>query len=906
MTIDLSLRSRIRMLVAVPILFCSIIFGRYLLWQYQELQDLKQINSRYQLLSEYQLATKSIDKLRQGFVTEVGLNKLATLLSESHLASSHLGDTQFQTLMQGSNGDYSMHLEELEMLLGELPDSQADHDTKLEWLTLVNDWQTTGLRLIESLPVEVENREIREGIQAYHSLLFMQEYAREEQAIVKDILVTNILEEEYRSRLLELSLLQQSVLEKYLTIYASEAQINLLLEAFTNPAFTHSNELLQQTLSGEIGVLTNKSLNDADTRMAQLDMVLNQVRQDILDAASVTYKQSQTNFISNIATLTVMMLVLAWMAIRLSKHIHQGIHTIGSTMSQVEHTRDYQTRISLPGRDELTQLSDTLNRLIQERGEFEATLIDAKEEAEKANHAKSIFLANMSHEIRTPLNGIIGMTDILNSTTLDGEQREYLHTVQNSSRALQSIINDVLDLSKIEAGSLVISPIKTKLAELFYEVASVIAPKAMEKQIYFDVDFPTDIPAQVMIDGHRLRQVLLNLLSNAVKFTAENGEVILSCRAKVTPDNNVTLTLSVKDDGIGIDGDKLEDIFHPFKQEDGSTTRKFGGTGLGLSICRQLTELMGGEILVTSQKGQGSCFTVKLKCEISEQHPIVNAKLKHTKALLVDSHPKSSLLYQNELSRWQIQVTHVDTLAAAASHLEDTSHSYALVIVRYSMLDKGIETLKSLLERTGSNTPVLLLNDLSAGVTLSSIKSPAQLLMAPIRGERLERNLIKLLQQAEQSDKPKPTPQRRVTDNPEPGTPSFPEIKGHLLLVEDNKTNQRVAEIMLKKAGYKIDVADNGQIATEKVFDKEYDLILMDCMMPIMDGFEATRQIRHLEEKQKRRRVPIIALTASVLDDDVRACYDSGMDYYVPKPFDKNQLLSAISRLSNAEERALV
>ncbi|WP_417346481.1 ATP-binding protein [Ferrimonas sp.] len=888
----LSLRSRIQLLVVIPLLFCSIIFGRYMMGQYNELKDLQQIEQRYQLISELQLAMGAVDKLRRSMVVEPSLGSLATQISNARLAATHLDAAEFHQLFAADADGFNLHLEELSYLIGELPDSELDTDLRWEWLSLVDDWQQNSLRMVESLPVEVESRTVREGILAYNQLLFMLEYAREELLVIKQALKSGTLSISARQRLQELALLQQSVLDKYVSVYASESQVNLLLSAFTNDAFTRGNELRQSLLEGESHSLTPARIEAADTRMKLLDQVLESVRNDIAHSASQAYHARQTHFAVNLAILLLMLGMMTALALRLARHLRRGIATIGETMKQVEETRNYDLRIELPGRDELSRLGTTLNRLVQERAGFEASLISAKEEAEKANHAKSIFLANMSHEIRTPLNGILGMSDILNSTQLSGEQLEYLHTIQSSSRALQSIINDVLDLSKIEAGSLMISPIKTKLKELFYEVASVVAPKAMKKGIRFDVEYPPELPEQVMIDSHRLRQILLNLLSNAVKFTAE-GEVLLGCRVLKREAQPAILCIRVKDTGIGIDADKQEEIFHPFKQEDGSTTRKFGGTGLGLSICRQLAQLMGGQIRVSSLKGEGSTFLLELPLE-EVPAPRINAnKLEGLKVLLLDGYHDSAQRYTQELVALGMEVSYITQVSELLPMLRGENR-FDLMMARFSSLPDGERTLMAL--QNEHPLPLMLLNDLSNSLTLDEITTPVQVMLAPIRGERLQRNLEKLM----------------ASDNLATGSQQLThsiqsnQYRARLLLVEDNKTNQRVAQIILTKAGFHVEIANNGQEATNMVLAGEYDLILMDCMMPVMDGFEASRQIRQLEERQQRRRTPIIALTASVLDDDVQACYDAGMDYYVPKPYDKQQLIGAIARLTPTLEAAAV
>lgn len=546
-----------------------------------------------------------------------------------------------------------------------------------------------------------------------------------------------------------------------------------------------------------------------------------------------------------------------------------------------------------------------------------------KIKAESSTKAKTSFLANMSHEIRTPLNGIIGMSDILASTELTSVQVEYLQTIDTSSKILLLLINDILDLSKIESGHLLLVAQESNVAEVVYDTITIVQSKAAEKGLLLQVELSPELPELVMIDAHRLHQILMNLMSNAVKFTLE-GSVTLSvgyepqvCQsqdhAPRTRDRG-RLLFAVQDTGIGIGADKLEQVFAPFTQEDGSITRQFGGTGLGLAICRQLVVLLGGEIKLASEKGVGSKFYFALDVVVVESKNTALTTFNGTPCLIISAQNKDAQQLQSECLKWGLN----PTVITPDTHFMAVAKQYALILycqnsAEVTLVDieklNGLDNNSALVICTQQNEHI----DLNHPVFKHSLDG---LITMPLLGKRfakvvrkaLDKSLYKTnsnsnhLSLSTSALKLKTGKEDSNARNEHEHELNYAgsnddSAKQIILVVEDNLINQKVATLLLKKAGFAVALANNGKEALEMIQagNIEYSLVLMDCMMPVMDGFTATGAIREWEQQQTKKRLPIIALTASVFIEDIEKCYQSGMDDYVAKPFNKDVVFEKIA-----------
>ncbi|GLT20201.1 hypothetical protein GCM10007938_39840 [Vibrio zhanjiangensis] len=528
--------------------------------------------------------------------------------------------------------------------------------------------------------------------------------------------------------------------------------------------------------------------------------------------------------------------------------------------------------------DEITHLANKFNESSDLIARHYAELGLAKDEAEKekdkaiqASKAKSSFLANMSHEIRTPLNGVIGISEVLSDTELTATQRDYVDTIETSSHLLLNLINDILDFSKIESGMLVISPHSTNVRESIYDIASIVSTKAKEKQIHLRVSISPNTPYCLMIDDHRLRQILMNFMSNAVKFT-ETGEVELAVNTLHIIDSQAIVEFSVRDSGIGIDEKQQRKIFEPFAQEDDSTTRQFGGTGLGLAISTQLVELMGGVIQLESKKGNGSRFFFTLSLPIAEHHVDTKHTLKHSQLCLVCDDKDRERQLKHELNVYHIPVQHSFTRLDGLPTW-NTEQDNVIVIYVETVPNLARQSEHCFYHLSNTGIPVCIIKHLHSD-TFNFGDSVDAIITQPLLGLRL----VKILERLEQNVH---THSPQTDANIYEGSQSK-----KILIVDDNEVNRKIAGLHVEKAGYRFDLAENGQKAVEMFKHNHYGLILMDCMMPVMDGFEATKKIRYFEqEENKKSNIPIIALTASVADDDIQKCFDVGMDDYMPKPF---------------------
>lgn len=524
---------------------------------------------------------------------------------------------------------------------------------------------------------------------------------------------------------------------------------------------------------------------------------------------------------------------------------------------------------------------------------LEKGLYASREEAKSANRAKSTFLANMSHEIRTPLNGIIGMSEILTDTQLSITQRDYLHTIETSSQHLHALINDILDLSKIESGNLEISPVPTDVRELVYDSTSMLLARAKLKSLEIHIQVDKSIPYRLAIDEHRLRQILVNLLSNAVKFTS-TGSVTVSVKVTPTRGQKCSLLFSVKDSGIGIDKAKLERIFDPFSQEDDSITRKFGGTGLGLSISYQLVDMMGGELNVKSAKGVGSDFYFNLEAPVQSYHP---EPLPNLNVALVGSNSTVENDLSGCLEYYQCQSIRLYHSAATISEPCDT-------VIYNPTNSEEMDAQLAILTAMVPKPKILVVQKINSFELSDSLAD--NLVDGVIQYPLLGRRLYSALTQSSENKKRSQAKQMLAAHEPE-SRQSIPEneslsdsqqaSKGVILVVEDNTVNQKVVSLLLTKAGFTFEIANDGLEAVELIQqNKVYDVILMDCMMPEMDGFTATINIRKFEAENGQTPMPILALTASVLEEDLNKCLEVGMNDYLPKPINKKQLMAAIDK----------
>lgn len=518
--------------------------------------------------------------------------------------------------------------------------------------------------------------------------------------------------------------------------------------------------------------------------------------------------------------------------------------------------------------------------------------------AEQANEAKSLFLATMSHEIREPMNAVIGMSRLLLETPLSDEQRGFVESVHDAGQALLTIINDILDLSRMEAGRLELDVIDFDLANLLERAVAIVAPRAREKGLTLTLEIDPGVPTQLRGDPGRLRQIILNLLGNAIKFTA-SGEISLSLRVIEEQADSVRLLASFRDTGVGIPEHLQERLFTPYAQADPSVPRLYGGSGLGLTICKRLIGLMDGDIRLASRPGEGTTFDVtmvlgKASSRAGRMPPA--PQVAGTRLLIVDRNPTTRTMIQQQTQSWGIAAEVAESGEAALAALRAAQNGEAAIAV--ALIDRSLPDMSG--------------EDLGRRIKADPALRSVELVMIASSGLRGDAARVKEIGFA--AYLPKPVTATTLLDcllqlracgdgaAVRPGTSDLITVHSmserrpaglRILLADDNPVNCRLAVLMLEKAGHRIDVVNDGEAAVDALRAADYDLVLMDVQMPGVDGLEATRRIRRFSTA--RANIPVIAITANAMTGDEQRCLEAGMNDYVTKPIDRARLLGKVA-----------